>query len=123
MQPTDFAVFQDHGYKGLYGGLAAKDIHAKKSLQKGQKILDHLPELFWNLPDSQPSLARYRYHDHAAELETAQERRPGDRPVVGERAPARRDAREPSRPDLSRRGGTHDGRAIVTFLCVAGAGG
>ena len=23
----DYAIFQDHGYKGLYGGLGAKDIH------------------------------------------------------------------------------------------------
>ena len=38
----DYAVFQDHGYKGLYGGLGAKDIHAKKGLKKSQKILDHM---------------------------------------------------------------------------------
>lgn len=28
--PLEYAVFQDHGYKGLYGGLGAKDIHARK---------------------------------------------------------------------------------------------
>lgn len=38
----DFAIFQNHGYKGLYGGLDAKDIHAKKRLKKSQKILDHM---------------------------------------------------------------------------------
>lgn len=38
----DYAVFQDHGYKGLYGGLGAKDIHATKGLKKSQKILDHM---------------------------------------------------------------------------------
>lgn len=38
----DYAVFQDHGYKGLYGGLGAKDIHARKRLKKSQKILDHM---------------------------------------------------------------------------------
>ena len=32
-----------------------------------QDLLDHLPELFWNLPDGESSLARYRYHDHTAE--------------------------------------------------------
>lgn len=37
-----YAVFQDHGYKGLYGGLGAKDIHASKGLKKSQKILDHM---------------------------------------------------------------------------------
>jgi len=38
----DYAIFQDHGYKGLYGGLGAKDIHARKGLRKSQKILDHM---------------------------------------------------------------------------------
>lgn len=38
----DFAIFQDFGYKGLYGGLAAKDIHAHKVLKKSQKILDYM---------------------------------------------------------------------------------
>lgn len=38
----DYAIFQDHGYKGLYGGMGAKDIHARKGLKKNQKILDHM---------------------------------------------------------------------------------
>jgi len=38
----DFAIFQDHGYKGLYGGLGAKDIHVRKKLKKSQQILDHM---------------------------------------------------------------------------------
>jgi len=38
----DYAIFQDHGYKGLYGGLRAKDIQARKGLKKSQKILDHM---------------------------------------------------------------------------------
>jgi DNA-damage-inducible protein D len=38
----DYAIFQDHGYKGLYGGMGAKDIHATKGLKKSQKILDHM---------------------------------------------------------------------------------
>jgi DNA-damage-inducible protein D len=40
--PIDYAIFQDHGYRGLYGGLTAKDIHANKGLKKSQKILDHM---------------------------------------------------------------------------------
>ena len=40
--PLDYAIFQDHGYRGLYGGLGAKDIHARKGLKKSQKILDHM---------------------------------------------------------------------------------
>lgn len=42
IQPMDYAIFQDHGYKGLYGGLGAKDIHKRKELKKSQKILDHM---------------------------------------------------------------------------------
>jgi len=38
----DFAIFQNHGYRGLYGGLGVKDIHRKKGLKKSQKILDHM---------------------------------------------------------------------------------
>lgn len=38
----EYAIFQDHGYKGLYGGLGNKDIHARKGLSKNQKILDHM---------------------------------------------------------------------------------
>ena len=38
----DYAIFQDHGYKGLYGGMGAKDIHSRKGLKKSQKILDHI---------------------------------------------------------------------------------
>jgi len=40
--PLDYAIFQDHGYKGLYGGLGTKDIHARKGLKTSQKILDHM---------------------------------------------------------------------------------
>lgn len=38
----DYAIFQDHGYRGLYGGLGAKEIHVRKNLKKSQKILDHM---------------------------------------------------------------------------------
>ena len=42
VQPMDFAIFQNKGYQGLYGGLGMKDIHVKKQLKKSQKILDHM---------------------------------------------------------------------------------
>lgn len=35
-------IFQNKGYQGLYGGLGAKDIHARKELKPSQKILDHM---------------------------------------------------------------------------------
>jgi DNA-damage-inducible protein D len=38
----DYAIFQNHGYKGLYGGLDAKGIHQHKRLKKSHKILDHM---------------------------------------------------------------------------------
>jgi len=38
----DYAVFQNFGYKGLYGGLDAKAIHQNKQLKKSQNILDHM---------------------------------------------------------------------------------
>lgn len=38
----DYAIFQNKGYQGLYGGLGAREIHAKKGLKKSQKILDHM---------------------------------------------------------------------------------
>lgn len=40
--PRDYAIFQNKGYQGLYGGLGAKEIHARKRLKKSQKILDHM---------------------------------------------------------------------------------
>jgi DNA-damage-inducible protein D len=39
---VDYAIFQNHGYKGLYGGLDAKGIHKNKNLKKSQHILDHM---------------------------------------------------------------------------------
>lgn len=38
----DYAIFQNYGYRGLYGGLDAKKIHEMKKLKKNQKILDHM---------------------------------------------------------------------------------
>lgn len=42
IQPWEYAVFQNHGYMGLYNGLGAKEIHAKKGLKKSHNILDHM---------------------------------------------------------------------------------
>jgi DNA-damage-inducible protein D len=42
IEPVDYAIFQNHGYKGLYGGLDAKGIHKNKGLKKSQNILDHM---------------------------------------------------------------------------------
>lgn len=42
IQPLDYAIFMDHGYRGLYGELTAKDIHRRKGLKKKEGILDHM---------------------------------------------------------------------------------
>lgn len=42
IEPIDYAIFQNKGYQGLYGGLGVKEIHSRKGLQKSQKILDHM---------------------------------------------------------------------------------
>jgi DNA-damage-inducible protein D len=42
IQPWEYAIFQNHGYMGLYNGLGAKAIHAKKKLKKSENILDHM---------------------------------------------------------------------------------
>ena len=47
----EFAIFQNAGYMGLYGGLDVDDIHNKKGLTINQKILDYMgsTELIANL--------------------------------------------------------------------------
>jgi len=47
----EFAIFQNAGYIGLYGGLDVDDIHSRKNLEVGQKILDYMgsTELIANL--------------------------------------------------------------------------
>ena len=42
VEPMDYAIFQNHGYMGLYGGMGASDIHRRKGLKKSQQILDHM---------------------------------------------------------------------------------
>ena len=42
IKPIDYAIFQNYGYMGLYGGLKAKDIKKRKGLKKNQNILDHM---------------------------------------------------------------------------------
>ncbi|MEO7021163.1 MAG: DNA damage-inducible protein D [Ktedonobacteraceae bacterium] len=51
ISPRDFATFTDHGYRGLYGGLAENTIHARKRLEEDEHILDHMgsEELIDNL--------------------------------------------------------------------------
>jgi DNA-damage-inducible protein D len=47
----EFAIFQNSGYMGLYGGMTVADIHRKKGLKNSEKILDFMgsTELIANL--------------------------------------------------------------------------
>ena len=47
----EFAIFQNAGYMGLYGGLSVSDIHSRKNLKESEKILDYMgsTELIANL--------------------------------------------------------------------------
>lgn len=42
IQPLDFAIFQNFGYKGLYGGLDRAGIQRAKGLKSRQNILNHM---------------------------------------------------------------------------------
>jgi len=42
IQPVDYAIFMDHGYRGLYGGLGMRDIRERKRLKGKQHVLDHM---------------------------------------------------------------------------------
>lgn len=75
VDPRDYAIFQNYGYKGLYGGLDAEAIHARKGLKEGQKILDHMgsTELAANLfraTQAEEKIRRENIHGKAAANQT-----------------------------------------------------
>lgn len=72
IKPMDYAIFQNKGYQGLYGGLSGKDIHAKKQLKKNQDILDYMghEELAANLFRATQTEAKLR-RDHVQGKENA----------------------------------------------------
>ena len=49
IEPRDYAIFQNDGYKGLYGGLDSKGIHQRKGLKKSQIYL-----ITWVVPSWPP---------------------------------------------------------------------
>jgi DNA-damage-inducible protein D len=75
VQPVDYAIFMDHGYRGLYGGLGMRDIHERKRLRPKEHILDHMgsTELAANLfraTQTEEKLRRenVRNKDHAGHI-------------------------------------------------------
>ncbi len=71
LTPDDFATFQDHGYRGLYGGEQAGDIHRRKGLSPQQRILDYMgsDELAANL--FRASVTRQRLEREQIQGQTA----------------------------------------------------
>jgi DNA-damage-inducible protein D len=75
IQPVDYAIFMDHGYRGLYGGLGKRDIHERKRLKPKEHVLDHMgsTELAANLfraTQTEEKLRRenVRNKDHAGRI-------------------------------------------------------
>jgi len=69
--PVDYAIFQNYGYKGLYGGLGQKEIHTKRGLKKSQKILDYMgsTELAANLFRATQTDEKLRRENISSKLE------------------------------------------------------
>jgi len=42
IQPIDYATFMEHGYRGLYGGLGARELREGKQLPAKENILDRM---------------------------------------------------------------------------------
>lgn len=73
------AIFTDepqfHGKQCLPFATSKKDVELPYTTDLadtffetyGISLLDHLPELLWDLPDQAPSQVRYFYHDHVCE--------------------------------------------------------
>lgn len=70
--PLDYAIFQNCGYQGLYGGMTAKEIKAHKNLHGKENILDYMghEELAANLFRATQTEAKLR-RDHVQGKENA----------------------------------------------------
>ncbi len=68
----DYAIFQNYGYMGLYGGLKASDIKERKGLKKSQDILDYMgyEELAANLFRATQTEAKLRRENIQGKQET-----------------------------------------------------
>ena len=43
------------------------DLEESYTAEYGESLIEHLPELLWDLPEGQVSVTRYQYHDHISE--------------------------------------------------------
>jgi DNA-damage-inducible protein D len=78
VQPLDYAIFMDHGYRGLYGGLSVRDVQQRKRLKPKEHLLDRMgsTELAANLfraTQTEEKLRRenVRNKDHANRIHEA----------------------------------------------------
>ena len=78
IQPLDYAIFMDHGYRGLYGGLSVRDVQQRKRLKPKEHLLDRIgsTELAANLfraTQTEEKLRRenVRNKDHANRIHEA----------------------------------------------------
>ena len=57
--PLDYAIFQDHGYRGLYGGLAASERRKRQANQAhfavGKKVRQTIEDLGGTMPEALPT--------------------------------------------------------------------
>ena len=73
-----FGVFHDAGYKGLYGGLGAEGIKARKGIPEKEQIMDRMnaTELAANqfrMTQTRDKLARERVHNQQQAIRTHEE--------------------------------------------------
>jgi DNA-damage-inducible protein D len=78
VQPLDYAIFMDHGYRGLYGGMSVRDVEARKRIGAKEHLLDRMgsTELAANLfraTQTEEKLRRenIRNKDHANRIHEA----------------------------------------------------
>jgi DNA-damage-inducible protein D len=89
VQPVDYAIFMDHGYRGLYGGLGMRDVRERKRLKPKEHLFDHMGsmELAANLfraTQTEEKLRRenVRNKDHANRIHSEVGRKARDRLVT-----------------------------------------
>lgn len=75
VQSRMFGIFHDAGYKGLYGGLGAEAIKARKCIPEKEQLMDRMDttELAANqfrMTQTRDKLARHHIHDQEYAIET-----------------------------------------------------
>ena len=78
VQSRMFGIFHDAGYKGLYGGLGADAIKARKRISEKEQLMDRMntTELAANqfrMTQTRDKLARQQVHDQEHTIETHKE--------------------------------------------------